>query len=209
MRWPFVMLVTAAMACGGADASNATPPAEPRAADALVIPPMDAGAAPLAIAAEPTTPEPAPPEPPPVPADDLATVRDPRAKTPPRSAKLVATELKGLETLLATTTAGTPSRAQLLRRLTDGYADYRGLAYEQVNQRAKVRAAYYDLIRSRPASKLVPCAYFAFGEMFRDEARADPSKLELAKQAFKEAAKYPAPANTCFVAARDRLSSTP
>jgi len=75
---------------------------------------------------------------------------------------------------------------------------YRGLAYERLGDLKNARSSYYDLIKHHPTSKLIPFAYFAFGELFFADARSDPSKWDLAKQAFMEVLKYPPPANGIF-----------
>jgi TolA-binding protein len=71
---------------------------------------------------------------------------------------------------------------------------YKGLELEMSGDLTGARRTYYDLIRKAPQSKLVGHAYFAFGEMFFDEAVADPSKNDLALQAYTEVLKQPASA---------------
>jgi len=66
------------------------------------------------------------------------------------------------------------------------------------------RKGYFDLIKSFPSSPFVPYAYIAFGDMFFDEAGADPSKYMLAKQAYVEGVKYPPPANEMYAYALHR-----
>lgn len=83
---------------------------------------------------------------------------------------------------------------------------YRALAFEQNHELHKARAGYYELIKDNPSSELLGCAYFAFGEMFFDEAKTDPWKWELAKQAYSETTKYPAPKNTCFQLGKTKLA---
>jgi TolA-binding protein len=70
-----------------------------------------------------------------------------------------------------------------------------GLAHELNGDPPHARASYYELIKQSPNSKFIPLAYFAFGEIFYGEGVADPSKNDLALQAFIEVLKYPAPAN--------------
>lgn len=53
------------------------------------------------------------------------------------------------------------------------------------------RRLLFEIVSSAPKSRLVPYAYFAFGELFAKEAVADPAKLQLAIQSFDQAAKYP------------------
>lgn len=84
---------------------------------------------------------------------------------------------------------------------------YRALAYEQNKDLSNARRSYYELIKSHPSSPFIPCAYFAFGEMFFDEAKnSDSSKYDLAKQAYQEVIKYPAPKNTCLALAKSKLA---
>jgi TolA-binding protein len=65
-----------------------------------------------------------------------------------------------------------------------------GLQQEQAGDARGARRTYYELIQKHPASPLIPYAYFAFGEMFLEESKGDPSKLDLCEQAFKEVVKY-------------------
>jgi tetratricopeptide (TPR) repeat protein len=72
---------------------------------------------------------------------------------------------------------------------------YLAYEYEQANDLKNARSIYYDLIKQAPQSKYIPNAYLAFGELFFNEAQGDPSKWDLAAQAYTEVTKYPAPAN--------------
>lgn len=82
---------------------------------------------------------------------------------------------------------------------------YAGLERELSGDKSSARKLYYELIKRTPQSKLVPLAYFAFGELFFAEAVADPAKNDLAEQAYKEVVKYPPPANTIYDEAKRRL----
>ena len=53
------------------------------------------------------------------------------------------------------------------------------------------RRSYFELVSNEPKSPFVPLAYLAFAEIFRRESEADPSKIELARQSYREVAKYP------------------
>jgi tetratricopeptide (TPR) repeat protein len=75
---------------------------------------------------------------------------------------------------------------------------YLAYEYEQANDLKNARSVYYDLIKKRPDSKYIPNAYLAFGELFFNEAQGDPSKWDLAAQAYSEVIKYPAPQNKVF-----------
>ncbi len=70
--------------------------------------------------------------------------------------------------------------------------------YEQSGDAANARRCYYDLIVKMPSSKYISGAYLAFGEMFFDEAQADPSKWEIAKQAYLKTIAYPPPDNRVY-----------
>jgi len=83
-----------------------------------------------------------------------------------------------------------PTAAQL-----DEVLYYLAYEYEQAGDAKGARAAYYELIKKAPASKYVPNAYLAFGDLFYNEAQGDPQKWGLAAQAYAEVVKYPAPAN--------------
>lgn len=83
---------------------------------------------------------------------------------------------------------------------------YVGLEHELSGDLTAARKAYFQLISKAPASKLVPLAYFAFGEMFFAEAQTDASKIDLANQAFKEVLKYPPQTNPVYVEAQHRLA---
>ena len=72
---------------------------------------------------------------------------------------------------------------------------YLAYEYEQSNDLKNARSVYYDLIKQRPDSKFIPNAYLAFGELFFNEAQGDPSKWDLAAQAYTEVIKYPPPNN--------------
>jgi tetratricopeptide (TPR) repeat protein len=75
---------------------------------------------------------------------------------------------------------------------------YLAYEYEQANDLKNARKVYYDLIKQRPDSKYIPNAYLAFGELFFNEAQGDPSKWDLAAQAYSEVIKYPPPNNKVY-----------
>src|SRR5262249_16020428 len=66
---------------------------------------------------------------------------------------------------------------------------YLAYEYEQANDLKNARSVYYDLIKKAPQSKYIPNAYLAFGELFYNEAQGDPSKWDLAAQAYTEVTK--------------------
>ena len=75
---------------------------------------------------------------------------------------------------------------------------YLAYEYEQASDLKNARSVYYDLIKKRPDSKYIPNAYLAFGELFFNEAQGDPSKWDLAAQAYSEVIKYPPPNNKVY-----------
>jgi tetratricopeptide (TPR) repeat protein len=75
---------------------------------------------------------------------------------------------------------------------------YLAYEYEQASDLKNARSVYYDLIKKAPQSKYIPNAYLAFGELFFNEAQGDPSKWDLAAQAYSEVTKYPAPNNKVY-----------
>ena len=82
---------------------------------------------------------------------------------------------------------------------------YAGLEHELTGNPSKARRCYYELIKTSPQSKLIPLAYFAFGEMFFAQGATDPSKDDLALQAYAEVLKYPPPSNTVYADAQGRV----
>jgi TolA-binding protein len=67
---------------------------------------------------------------------------------------------------------------------------YLALELEIVGEMSEARRNYFELIKREPSSKLVPYAYFAFGELFFHEAKTDPAKWSLAQQAYMEVMKF-------------------
>ncbi len=84
---------------------------------------------------------------------------------------------------------------------------YDGLENELAGNASQARRAYYQLIKTSPQSKLIPLAYFAFGEMFNAEAVNDPSKDDLALQAYAEVLKYPPSGNPVYTDAQGRINA--
>lgn len=82
---------------------------------------------------------------------------------------------------------------------------YLAYEYEQAGDLANARKTYLELIDKAPKSPYVPNAYLAFGELFFQEATADPSKWALAEAAYMEVLKYPPPSNKLFGYARYKL----
>jgi tetratricopeptide (TPR) repeat protein len=73
-----------------------------------------------------------------------------------------------------------------------------GREYEKANEYAKARKAYFELIMKRPDSRFIPRAYLAFGDLFSSDARQDPSKWTLAKQAYEKVITYPPERNDVY-----------
>jgi tetratricopeptide (TPR) repeat protein len=70
--------------------------------------------------------------------------------------------------------------------------------YERAGDFSSARRVYYVLINKYPSSQYVPYAYLAFGDLFFDEAERDHSKWDLARVAYLEVLKYPAPRNRAY-----------
>jgi tetratricopeptide (TPR) repeat protein len=75
---------------------------------------------------------------------------------------------------------------------------YLAYEYEQESNNAKARLVYRDLTVKRPQSQYVPNAYVHFGNLFVNEAQADPSKWKIACYAYVKAVGYPPPSNTVY-----------
>lgn len=67
----------------------------------------------------------------------------------------------------------------------------RGYAHELSKDYDKARRTYLELIQNQPRSAYVAPTYFAFGWLFAEDARSDPSKWVFVEQAMIEALKYP------------------
>jgi tetratricopeptide (TPR) repeat protein len=81
------------------------------------------------------------------------------------------------------------------------------LEHESAGDLAGTRRLYLELIAQNPTSKYVPYAYFAFGEMFASEGARDPSRLDLALQAYQKAVAAPPPNNRIYGWAWLRIGS--
>jgi len=75
---------------------------------------------------------------------------------------------------------------------------YLAYEYERAGDTSNARRVYLDLIVKSPASRFIPLAYLAFAELFFDEAAGDPSKWELARQAYLKVVATPPPANGAY-----------
>lgn len=75
---------------------------------------------------------------------------------------------------------------------------YLAYEYERDGDAATARKMYFSLITSNPNSKYIPYAYLSFGELFFKEARSDPAKWELARQAYEKVISYPPPNNGVY-----------
>ncbi len=72
---------------------------------------------------------------------------------------------------------------------------YLAYEYEQSGDMKKARDTYKKLVATAPNSPYVPSAYLAFGELFFQEAGADPSKWGFAAVFYEKVLGYPAPKN--------------
>ncbi len=75
---------------------------------------------------------------------------------------------------------------------------YLAYEYEQASDYKQARNVYYELKEKRPNSKYIPNVYLAFGELWFNEAQGDPSKWDLASQAYEQVIKFPPPTNKVF-----------
>ena len=91
------------------------PPVAGRPPPVVGRPPPVAGQPPPSVTVASSPPLPSSPE--------LLALRDPRSVLPPRARGLVATEIQALEALYQTTTASSPDRPKLLRRLAESYVE--------------------------------------------------------------------------------------
>jgi tetratricopeptide (TPR) repeat protein len=91
------------------------------------------------------------------------------------------------------------SAIQHYAELTKGYPSFAhiddaryflGVEYLAIHDAMNARRTFYELISRSPSSRWVPYAYFAFGELFFEEVKSDPSKADLAKQAYREVIKF-------------------
>ena len=82
---------------------------------------------------------------------------------------------------------------------------YLAFEHEQANQLDDARKVYLELIQSWPASKYIPNAYLAFGELFFNDAQGDPSTWDLAEPSYTEVIKYPPPDNKVYGYAHYKL----
>ena len=94
-----------------------------------------------------------------------------------------------------------PSYAKL-----DEVLYYLAYEYEQAQDIQNALKVYHELIQKAPNSKYIPSAYLAFGELFFGQGQGDPSKFELAKQAYSEVIKYPPPDNKMYGYAHYKLA---
>jgi tetratricopeptide (TPR) repeat protein len=79
-----------------------------------------------------------------------------------------------------------------------------GCERELAGDRAEARRAFLELIQKSPSSKLVPYAYLAFADLFFEEAASDPTKWELARQAYSKVMTFPPRENPAYAFAVHR-----
>lgn len=130
---------------------------------------------------------------------------------------LVALRLGDVETELSRADS---SRESLAAEATVHYEvarrEGKGASYEAATYRlaldaecrgdlATARKLAFEIVSRAPSSVWVPHAYLLFGELFFEESAKDPTKLELARMAYLEAAKRRGDAGiTAFVTERLR-----
>jgi hypothetical protein len=69
-------------------------------------------------------------------------------------------------------------------------AKYRlGMLAECARDFPSARKHYFSAVVAAPGSRIIPYAYFGFGELFAGEIKTDPSKTELARQSYAECMK--------------------
>jgi tetratricopeptide (TPR) repeat protein len=83
---------------------------------------------------------------------------------------------------------------------------YLAFEYEQGNNLEEARKVYFQLINDAPQSKYIPNAYLAFGELFFTEAQGDPSKFQLARDAYQKVLEYPPAENKVYGYAQYKLA---
>jgi tetratricopeptide (TPR) repeat protein len=83
---------------------------------------------------------------------------------------------------------------------------YLAYEHERGGDMANARRVYLDLIVHAPNSRFIPRAYLAFGELFFEEGASDPTKWELAKQAYLKVLATPPPGNVAYGYAWYRLA---
>ncbi len=99
-----------------------------------------------------------------------------------------------------------PSSKPGERGCADEALYYLAYEYELAGRLDQARKCLLELIDNWPISKFIPYGYLAIGELFFDEAKADPSKWVLATKFYAEVLKYPPPKNriwgyACFMQA--------
>jgi TolA-binding protein len=145
-------------------------------------------------------------------ADPEGAARE-QARADARRTTMVAARKRVIEyyTLLAAEYSGQPS-ATFPSNPPTAYAGldevfyYLAYEYEQAADMANARRVYLDLIQKTPQSKYVPPAYLSFGELFYVEAKADPSKWDLARQAYLKVVSSPPQENKVYAYAWYKLA---
>jgi hypothetical protein len=95
--------------------------------------------------------------------------------------------------------SGLREPASIVHAADPGAAAYASaLARERAGDLLNARKQYYGVIASTPQSALVPAAYLGFGELFLGEAAQDPTKYDLARQAYEKVVTYPPPTNVLY-----------
>jgi tetratricopeptide (TPR) repeat protein len=124
-----------------------------------------------------------------------------RKRSPARAKKTLAAARRAAIAHYRSFVRSYPSHPKL-----DEVLYYLAYEHETAGDANNARKVYYELLQKAPASRFVPRAYLAFGELFFQEAAADRAKWELAAQAYRKVIEYPAPDNTLHGHARYKLA---
>jgi hypothetical protein len=75
---------------------------------------------------------------------------------------------------------------------------------ERAGDLTAARKAHFELIKNYPSSPLSTYAYVAFGDMFAAEGDSDPTKWQIARQAYEKVMAYPPPTNRAYAYVMER-----
>jgi tetratricopeptide (TPR) repeat protein len=82
----------------------------------------------------------------------------------------------------------------------------RALSEQRAGNLAAARRSYFELIEQNPASPFIPLAYLAFGDLFREQAKKEPSHASLAISAYRKVTTFPPSDNTAYAYALLRIA---
>jgi tetratricopeptide (TPR) repeat protein len=75
---------------------------------------------------------------------------------------------------------------------------YQDALAARAKDKNRARQLLLELVEHHKKSPFVPLAYLQFGEMYFEEAQADPSKWSLTEKFYQEVMKYPPPENRAW-----------